>query len=117
MTGTSNASGGDRGSLRSKPVDAAPAARFDPLAAIDDLLSEVGISAADIASNVSFDGQDPILPAAHRLGACIGVPVMAAAVGAVAFHRHRGGPTQALAVDLRQAVHTINPAALCPPTL
>jgi crotonobetainyl-CoA:carnitine CoA-transferase CaiB-like acyl-CoA transferase len=43
--------------------------------------------------------------------------MMAAAVGAVAFHRHRGGPGQDLELDLRQAVHGINPAAFWHPTL
>jgi crotonobetainyl-CoA:carnitine CoA-transferase CaiB-like acyl-CoA transferase len=117
MTGTSDNTGAARETQRPKPLAAAPAAGFDPMVALDDLLCEVGLSAADTGSRVSFQGQDPILRAAHRLGACIGVPVMAAAVGAVAFHRHRGGPAQALAVDLRQAVHTINPAALWHPTL
>jgi crotonobetainyl-CoA:carnitine CoA-transferase CaiB-like acyl-CoA transferase len=96
---------------------AAPAATFDPLAALDDLLSEVGLSAAQTGGTVSFAGQDPIVPAAHRLGACIGVPLMAGAVAAVAFHRHRGGPAQDLALDLRQAVHGINPGAFWHPTL
>ena len=38
---------------------------------------------------------------AHRLAACIGVPITANAVAAVAFHRHRGGPVQDLKLDLR----------------
>ena len=59
----------------------------------------------------------PIVPAVHRLGACIGVPLMAGAVAAVAFHRHRGGPAQDLHLDLREAVHTINPGAFWHPTL
>ncbi len=42
---------------------------------------------------------------------------MAAAVGAVALHRHRGGPEQQLHVDLRQAIHSINPGAFWHPTL
>ena len=51
------------------------------------------------------------MAAVHRLGACIGVPLMAAAVAAVALHRQRGGPAQDLSLDLRQAVHGINPDA------
>ncbi len=66
---------------------------------------------------MSLTGQDPILPATHRLGACIGVPIMAGAVAAVAFHRQRGGPAQHLELDLRQAVHAINPGAFWHPTL
>jgi crotonobetainyl-CoA:carnitine CoA-transferase CaiB-like acyl-CoA transferase len=90
---------------------------FDPATALDDLLSDVQLSRAGAGTGVSFAGQDPILPAAHRLGACIGIPVMAAAVGAVAFHRLRQGPAQDLSLDLRQAVHSINPGAFWHPTV
>ncbi len=94
---------------------AAPA--FDPLAALDDLLADVGLSGADAGGRVSIAGRDPILPAVHRLGACIGIPIVAGAVAAVAFHRGCGGPSQDLEVDLRQAVHGINPGAFWHPTL
>jgi crotonobetainyl-CoA:carnitine CoA-transferase CaiB-like acyl-CoA transferase len=91
--------------------------RFDPLIALDELLSEVGLAATAAGGLVSFSGQDPIVPAAHRLGACIGLPMMAGAVAAVALHRRRGGPEQDLSLDLRQAVHSINPGAFWRPTL
>ncbi len=90
---------------------------FDPLAALDDLLPAAGISSAAAGGSISFVGEDPIVPAAHRLGACIGVPAMANAVAAVAFGRHRGDPAQDLELDLRQASHGINPAAFWHPTL
>ncbi len=90
---------------------------FDPLAALDDLLAGVGLSTTTAAATVAFAGQDPILPAVLRLGASIGIPIMAAAVGAVALHRHRGGPAQRLELDLRQAVHGISSAAFWHPTL
>ena len=103
---------------RSGPGDiAAEPADFDPVAALDDLLDTVGLSRAQIGGSVDFEGRDPILPAALRLGACIGVPLMAAAVAATAFHRQRGGPAQDLDLDLRQAVHSINPGAFWRPTL
>ncbi len=91
--------------------------QFDPLVALDDLLSDVGLSRDEARAVVSFTGQDPILPAAHRLGACIAVPIMAGAVAAVAFHRQRRGPAQHLELDMRQAVHAINPGAFWHPTL
>jgi crotonobetainyl-CoA:carnitine CoA-transferase CaiB-like acyl-CoA transferase len=90
---------------------------FDPLDALDGLLSGVGLSRAEAGAVVSLTGQDPILPSAHRLGACIAVPMMAGAVAAVAFHRQRRGPAQHLALDLREAVHAINPGAFWHPTL
>lgn len=83
----------------------------------DELLSDVGLGCDASGGTVSFAGEDPILPATHRLGACIGVPMMAAAVGTVALHRLRGGPVQDLELDLRQAVHSINPGAFWHPTL
>ena len=92
-------------------------AGFDPLAALTDLLSDVGLSAADTGGAVSLTGEDPIVPARHRLGACISIPIMACAVAAVAFHRRRGGPGQDLALDFRQAVHGITPGAFWRPTL
>ncbi len=96
---------------------ARPAAVFDPLTALDDLLSTVSLARAATGGAMSIAGQDPILPAAHRLGACIGIPIMANAVAAVAFHRHRGGPRQDLDLDLRQAIHGINPGAFWHPAL
>ena len=90
---------------------------FDPMTSLDDLLSDVGLARAEAGATVSFAGQDPVVPATHRLGACVGIPLMAVAVAAVAFHRLRGGPAQDLHLDLRQAVHTINPGAFWHPTL
>jgi crotonobetainyl-CoA:carnitine CoA-transferase CaiB-like acyl-CoA transferase len=90
---------------------------FDPVLALDGLLDDVGLSSADAGGTVAFSGEDPIIAARHRLGACIGIPIMAAAVGSVAFHRHRGGPAQDLALDLRQAVHGISSGAFWHPTV
>ncbi|HYB38448.1 MAG TPA: CoA transferase, partial [Mycobacterium sp.] len=90
---------------------------FDPSAALKQLLAEVGLSTADAGGRVTFAGQDPIIPARHRLGAAIGIPIMANAVAAAAMHRHRGGPDQNLHLDLRQAVHHITPGAYWHSTL
>ena len=90
---------------------------FDTAAALDGLLGCVGLDRTETGGSVRFAGEDPILPAAHRLGACIGVPLMANAVIAALFHRLRGGPAQDLDLDLRQAVHSINPAAFWEPTI
>jgi crotonobetainyl-CoA:carnitine CoA-transferase CaiB-like acyl-CoA transferase len=90
---------------------------FDPVPAMDRLLSEVGLSRAQAGTEVSFSGQDPIVASVHRLGACVAIPLMASAVSTVAFHRQRGGPAQRLELDLRRAIHTINPGAFWRPTL
>jgi crotonobetainyl-CoA:carnitine CoA-transferase CaiB-like acyl-CoA transferase len=43
--------------------------------------------------------------------------MMGSAVAAAAMHRHRGGPSQDLHLDLRQAAHHINPSFAWEPTL
>ncbi|MFI6166165.1 CoA transferase [Nocardia sp. NPDC051052] len=90
---------------------------FDPLDHLDRLLADVGLSHAAAGGLVSFAGSDPIVASRHRLGACIGIPVMAGAVGAAALWRHRTGQAQDLHLDLRQAVHGITPNAFWNPTL
>jgi crotonobetainyl-CoA:carnitine CoA-transferase CaiB-like acyl-CoA transferase len=117
MTGASGATTTPGASAVEPSPDPLQPPGHDPLEDLDRLLSDIGLSRAEAGASVSFAGQDPIVPAAHRLGTCIGVPLMAGAVASVAFHRHRGGPAQNLHLDLRQAVHTINPGAFWHPTL
>jgi hypothetical protein len=90
---------------------------FNATAALDNLLADVGLSVADAGGRVTFAGQDPIIPARHRLGAAVGIPMMGNAVAAAAMHRRRGGQGQDLHLDLRQAVHHINPSYAWEPAL
>jgi len=51
--------------MSTQDADVVPAARpaaFDPLTALDDLLSAVGLARAAAGGTVSIAGQDPILP-------------------------------------------------------
>jgi crotonobetainyl-CoA:carnitine CoA-transferase CaiB-like acyl-CoA transferase len=117
MTAPSSTTAGSQDADTSKAGCTSESADFDPVKAVDALLSDVDLIRAAAGGSISFAGVDPILPAKHRLGACIGVPLMAGALAATAFHRHRGGPAQDLELDLRQAVHSINPGAFWHPTL
>lgn len=90
---------------------------FEPAAALADLLAPIGLSAADTGGRVTFAGADPIVADRIRLGAAIGVPMMAGAVGAATLHRIRTGVAQDLHLDLRQAIHHITPHAFWHPTL
>jgi crotonobetainyl-CoA:carnitine CoA-transferase CaiB-like acyl-CoA transferase len=98
-------------------TDVMPDTEFNATAALDDLLADLGLSVADAGGSITFAGQDPIIAARHRLGAAIGIPMMGNAVAAAAMHRQRGGPGQDLHLDLRQAVHHINPSFCWHPTL
>jgi crotonobetainyl-CoA:carnitine CoA-transferase CaiB-like acyl-CoA transferase len=117
MTAVKDGATNTRDAALSSAMDESQPTDFDPLESLDNLLTDVGLSRVAAGGSVSFAGQDPIVPSRHRLGACIGVPLMAGAVAAVAFHRQRGGPAQDLHLDLRQAVHTINPGAFWHPTV
>jgi len=90
---------------------------FDPRVTLEELLAPAGLSIADVGGRVSFAGEDPIVADRIRLGAAVGIPMMAGAVGAAALHRIRTGAGQNLRLDLRQAVHHITPHAFWHPTL
>jgi hypothetical protein len=51
---------------------ARPPAAFDPLTALDDLVSTVRAARAAAGSAVSIAGQDPILAGAHRMRSFVG---------------------------------------------
>ena len=69
----------------------------------------LGLDPSEAGGKITFAGEDPILPSRHRLGACISIPVMAAAVGVATIWRMRSGRGQDLQLDLRKAIHGINP--------
>jgi len=99
------------------PTRTARATGLDPSAALTELLEPVGLSTEDAGGQVTFAGADPIVPEKVRLGAAIGIPMMAGAVGAAALHRIRSGVGQDLHLDLRQAIHHVVPHAFWRPTL
>lgn len=98
-------------------MDTAQRERFDPGPALDGLLAGIGLERSAAGGSVTFAGADPIIPSRHRLGACIGIPMMAAALGAAAFGRRRGLAGQDLHLDLRRAIHGVNPSSFWRPTL
>jgi hypothetical protein len=55
------------------------------------LLNGIGISPEDMGGKTTFLGEGPIFDSVHRIGACIGIPIMAAAAGAATAWRMRTG--------------------------
>jgi CoA-transferase family III len=90
---------------------------FDPLTVLRDLLSEIGLGIGDAGGSVRFSGADPIFESRLRLAAGIGIPIMACAVGAARIWKMRTGEAQDLDLDLRRAIHQINPHVAWHPTL
>ncbi len=82
---------------------------FDINVAYKDFLCDLGLENADTGGNIAFHGSDPIFETPHRLGACISIPIMAAAAGVAVIWKMKTGRGQDLSIDLRQAIHGINP--------
>jgi hypothetical protein len=90
---------------------------FDIDAKFRDFCGVLGLDPSEAGGKITFVGEDPILPSRHRLGACISIPLMAAAVGAATIWRMRSGRGQDLQLDLRKAIHGINPMLKFMPTV
>ncbi len=78
---------------------------FDIDAKFRDFCAVLGLDPSQAGGKITFVGEDPILPSRHRLGACISIPLMAAAVGAATIWRMRSGRGQDLQLGLRKAIH------------
>src|SRR6201987_4262824 len=90
---------------------------FDINAAFRSVRHELGLSPEDTGGTITFVGEDPIFPSVHRLGACISIPIMAGAAGIADIWRQRTGRGQDLTLDLRKAIHGINPMYKSMPTI
>src|SRR6516225_1489469 len=90
---------------------------FDINAEFRSVMHDLGLSPEDTGGSISFIGEDPIFPTKHRLGACIAIPIMAGAAGIADIWRQRSGRGQDLTLDLRKAIHGINPMYKFGPTI
>jgi hypothetical protein len=82
---------------------------FDIGAAFEQFMNGIGLSSQEAGGKIAFIGEDPIYESRHRIGACIAIPIMGAATGAAAIWRMRTGRGQDLTLDLRKAIHGVNP--------
>lgn len=82
---------------------------FDIDQAFAQFMRDLGRSVDDTGGSVTFSGRDPILRSHFRIGTCMALPAMAAAVSAAAIWKARTGESQNLKVDLRESVYNINP--------
>jgi crotonobetainyl-CoA:carnitine CoA-transferase CaiB-like acyl-CoA transferase len=90
---------------------------FDINAEFRSVMHSLGLSPEDTGGSITFVGEDPIFPTVHRLGACISIPIMAGAAGIADIWRQRTGRGQDLTLDLRKAIHGINPMYKANPTI
>ena len=90
---------------------------FDIDAAFGQFMNGIGLSPQDTGGKVIFIGADPIYESRHRIAACISIPIMGAAAGAAIVWRMRTGRGQDLSLDLRKAIHGVNPVYKFKPTI
>jgi crotonobetainyl-CoA:carnitine CoA-transferase CaiB-like acyl-CoA transferase len=90
---------------------------FDINAEFRSVMHDLGLSPEDTGGSITLIGDDPIFPTKHRLGACIAIPIMAGAAGIADIWRQRTGRGRDLTLDLRKAIHGINPMYKFNPTV
>jgi crotonobetainyl-CoA:carnitine CoA-transferase CaiB-like acyl-CoA transferase len=90
--------------LQSKLSNPANAPDFDLCGSVNEVLKEVGLTAADSGGKLSFYGQDPIVPSCFRFGAMAAVGLAAKTIALAALWRSQTGEGQDIHVDVRKAL-------------
>jgi crotonobetainyl-CoA:carnitine CoA-transferase CaiB-like acyl-CoA transferase len=90
---------------------------FDINHAFEEFIHGIGLSPEETGGAITFAGSDPIFESRARIGACISIPIMAAAAGAATVWKMRTGRGQDLSIDLRKAIHGVNPVYKFTPTV
>jgi crotonobetainyl-CoA:carnitine CoA-transferase CaiB-like acyl-CoA transferase len=89
--------------LQSKLSNPATASGFDRYGGVNEVLKDVGMTAADSGGKLTFYGQDPIVPSRVRFARPAGTGLAAKTIAAAAVWRHRTGQGQDIHVDVRKA--------------
>jgi crotonobetainyl-CoA:carnitine CoA-transferase CaiB-like acyl-CoA transferase len=90
--------------LQSKLSNRAVTPDFDLHGSVNEVLKDVGLTAADSGGKLSFYGQDPIIPSPHRFGAMAAVGLAAKTIAVAALWRSQTGEGQDVHVDVRKAL-------------
>src|SRR5215468_5360332 len=89
--------------IQSKLSDPASTSDFDLHGCVNEVLKNVGLTAADSGGKLSFYGQDPIIASPHRFGAMAAVTLAARSVALASLRKSQTGEGQDIAVDVRKA--------------
>src|SRR5215468_6007089 len=77
---------------------------FDFHGAVNDVLRDVGLTTADSGGNLTFYGQDPIIPSPHRFGTMAAIGLAARSVALSALWKQTTGEGQDISIDVRKAL-------------
>src|SRR6201998_2844124 len=76
---------------------------FDFHQGVNQVLADVGMSAADGGGKLTFYGQDPVVPSRIRFATMAGIGLAAKTIAAAAVWRDQTGQGQDVHVDVRKA--------------
>src|SRR6266850_6551221 len=77
---------------------------FDLKNGVNEVLADIGMTTADCGGELSFYGQDPILPSPLRFGTMAATGLAARSVALAALWRQTSGEGQNISVDVRKAL-------------
>ena len=90
--------------LQSKLSNPVSAPDFDLHGSVNEVLKEIGLTAADSGGKLTFYGQDPIISSPHRFGTMAAVGLAARSVALAALWKSQTGEGQDIHVDVRKAL-------------
>ena len=90
--------------LQSKLSNPVSAPDFDLHGSVNEVLKEIGLTAADSGGKLTFYGQDPIIASPHRFGTMAAVGLAARSVALAALWKSQTGEGQDIHVDVRKAL-------------
>src|SRR5438105_8309305 len=90
--------------LEEKLNNPATSPDFDLHKGVNDVLADIGMTAADCGGKLSFYGRDPILPSPIRFGTVAAIGLAARSVALAALWRQTTGEAQDISVDVRKAL-------------
>src|ERR1700730_10388408 len=90
--------------LESKLSNPATSPDFDLHEELNRVLADVGMTTSDSGGELTFYGQDPIIPSPIRFGAMAAIGLAAKSVSVAALWRQRTGEGQDISMDVRKAL-------------
>ena len=90
--------------LKARLTNPVSSPEFDLHAGLNEVLRDVGMTAADSGGKLTFYGQDPIVPSPIRFGSMAAIGLAAKAIGVAALWRSRASEGQDISVDVRKAL-------------
>jgi len=90
--------------LRTKLSNPDTSPDFDLPQGVNQVLADVGMTTADCGGDLTFYGQDPILPSRIRFGTMAAIGLAARSVALAALWRQATGEGQDISVDVRKAL-------------